>query len=321
MSSVSPITLTKSKNSTQQKSRDVAKTKGTWRKYLPLYLSIAPYYIIFLAFGLIPVIFSLYLAFQKWDGIGKMTFVGWNNFIYAFNDPILGTAILNTFEIWFMSTIPMLVLALVMAFLLNQRKRSKFFYQICFFLPNITSIVAVALIFNSFFGIQYGIINQTLTALHLPAVQWFSGFWSMKWAVALLVIWRWVGYNSLVYMAGLQSIPTDYYEAARLDGANTFDIFFHVTIPLLRPVILFTVISSTIGGMTLFTEPNILFNGSSQAVAGGVGNQGLTMSLYQYWEAFNSYYFGYGAAIGWIIFFILIAFTALNWKIIQRGEN
>lgn len=320
MSSVNPIALTT--GTTQQQTRDVAKPKSKWRKYFPIYLSIAPYYIIFLAFGLIPTIFSLYLAFQKWDGIGKMTFIGWDNFIYAFSDSTLGTAILNTFEIWFMSTIPMLFMALIMAFLLNQRKRSKFFYQLCFFIPNITSIVAIALIFNSFFGVQYGLFNQTLAALHLPAIQWLSGFWAMKWAVALLVIWRWVGYNGLVYMAGLQSIPSDYYEAARLDGANAFNILFRITIPLLRPVILFTVISSTIGGMTLFTEPNILFNGSSsQIVPGGVGNQGLTMSLYQYWESFNSYHFGYGAAIGWIMFIILIAFTALNWKLIQRGEN
>ncbi|GCE23794.1 carbohydrate ABC transporter permease [Dictyobacter kobayashii] len=285
MSSVSPVAV--SQSGTQQNT--VVKPKSNFRKYLPMYLSIAPYFIIFLVFSIVPTIFSLYLAFQQWDGIGKMTFIGFNNFTFAFNDPKFGTAILNTFEIWFMSTIPMLFLALIMAFLLNQRTRSKFAYQIAYFLPNITSIVAITLIFNSFFGAQFGLFNTVLTALHLPAVQWLSDFWAMKWAIALLVIWRWVGYNSLVYMAGLQSIPTDFYEAARLDGANSINIFFRITIPLLRPVILFTVISSTIGGLTLFTEPKILYTDN-----GGVGNQGLTMSLYQYWQSFSTYHYGYG---------------------------
>ncbi|GCE08641.1 carbohydrate ABC transporter permease [Dictyobacter aurantiacus] len=312
MSSVSPIAIPQR----QARPDTVVKPKSTFRKYLPMYLSIAPYFIIFLAFSIIPTIFSLYLAFQKWDGIGQMTFIGFNNFTFAFNDPKFGIAILNTFEIWFMSTIPMLFLALIMAFLLNQRTRSKFAYQIAYFLPNITSIVAITLIFNSFFGAQFGLFNTVLTALHLPAVQWLSDFWAMKWAIAILVIWRWVGYNALVYMAGLQSIPSDFYEAARMDGANTINIFTRITVPLLRPVILFTVISSTLGGLTLFTEPKILYGDN-----GGVGNQGLTMSLYQYWQSFSTYHYGYGAAVSWIMFFILLAFTFINWKIVQRGDN
>ena len=286
------------------------------RQYLPFYLSIAPYYVVFLAFGIIPIVFSIYLAFQRWDGIGRMQFVGLSNFALALTDPVFGKAVLNTFLIWIMSTIPMLFLALILAFFLDQRQRSKFAYQVCYFLPNITSVVAITLIFNSLFGPQYGLINLTLTALHLPAVQWLTGSWAMKWAISIMVIWRWTGYNALVYMAGLQSIPVEVYEAGRIDGASTIDIFFRITLPLLRPVILFTVISSTIGGLSLFTEPQVLLGNN-----GGVGNAGLTMSLYQYWQAFASYHFGYGAAVSWIIFFIILAFTLLNWKIIQRGQN
>ncbi|GHO83645.1 carbohydrate ABC transporter permease [Dictyobacter formicarum] len=312
MSSISPVAVSQH----QARQDAVVKPKSKFRKYLPMYLSIAPYFVIFLAFSIIPTVFSLYLAFQKWDGIGQMSFIGFNNFTFALSDPKFGTAILNTFEIWFMSTIPMLFLALIMAFLLNQRTRSKFAYQISYFLPNITSIVAITLIFNSLFGEQFGLINTVLTALHLPAVQWLSDFWAMKWAIALLVIWRWVGYNALVYMAGLQSIPSDFYEAARIDGANTINIFFRITVPLLRPVILFTVISSTLGGLTLFTEPKILYGNN-----GGVGNQGLTMSLYQYWQSFATYHYGYGAAVSWIMFFILLAFTFVNWRIVQHGDN
>ncbi|HEX4207167.1 MAG TPA: sugar ABC transporter permease [Ktedonobacteraceae bacterium] len=293
-----------------------AASRRKWRKYLPMYLSIAPYYIVFLAFGIIPVIFSLYLAFQKWDGIGKMTFVGWNNFTSALTDPIFGQAILNTFIIWIISTIPMLAIGLVLAFLINMRKRSKFAYQVAFFLPNVTSTVAIALIFGAMFSPQFGLFNLILNALHIPSIQWTTDAWPMKWAVALMVIWQWTGYNALVYMAGLQSIPTDFYESARLDGANTWGIFYHITLPLLRPIVLFTVISSTLGGMTIFTQPQVLFGDN-----GGPGNAGLTMSLYNYWQSFASFHFGFGAAVSWILFFILVIFTLVNWRIVQHGDK
>lgn len=298
-----------------EKQQTVAR-KSNLRKYLPMYLSIAPFFIIYLCFGITPVIFSLYLAFQRWDGIGQMNFIGLNNFVFALTDPIFGQAILNTFEIWIISTIPMLALALLLAFLLNMRKRSKFAYQVAYLLPNITSTVAIALIFGSFFGDQYGLINQMLGTMHLNTIGWLTDAWPMRWAVALITIWRWTGYNALIYMAGLQSIPSDFYEAARIDGANTWRTFYHITLPLLRPVILFTVISSTLGGMTLFTEPQILFGNN-----GGIGNSGLTMSLYQYWQAFASFHYGFGAAVGWIMFFILVIFTFVNWKIVQGTER
>ncbi len=296
--------------------RHPAARAGKARKFLPLYLSIAPYYILFLAFGIGPVAYSAYLAFQKWDGIGKMTFVGFGNFAYLFTSRTFGEAIINTFEIWFMSTIPMLLLALILAFLINMRQRSKFLFQVCYYLPYVTSIVAITLIFGSLFSPQYGLINDVLTAMHIPTVQWLTEAWPIRWAIALIVIWRWTGYNSLIYMAGLQSIPAEFYEAARIDGANTWNIFVHVTIPLLRPVILFTVITSTFGGLTLFTEPQILLGNS-----GGPGSAGLTMSLYQYAQGFSADHFGYGAAIGWIIFFITLAFTIVNWRVVQRGEQ
>jgi cellobiose transport system permease protein len=289
------------------------------RKYLPRYLSIAPYFILFLAFGIIPTIFSLYLALQKWDGIGRMQFVGLSNFGYILTDSMFGIAVFNTFAIWFMSNVPMLFIALVLAFLINNRGRSKFLYQISYYLPSVTSIVAITLVFGSLFGEQYGLINQSLALLHISPAKWFSDAWAMRWAISFMYMWRWTGYNALIYMAGLQSIPAEYYEAARLDGANTTNTFFRITIPLMRPIILFNVISSTIGGLTLFTEPQVLF-GYANGV-GGVGNAGLTMSLYQYSQTFMSDHYGYGAAVSWAIFLITLVFTIVNWRVIQRGER
>jgi cellobiose transport system permease protein len=316
MSSVSQIAL----NEKRAGEKVIPQRKSKFQQYWPIYLSIAPFFLVFLAFGLIPTLFSLYLAFQRWDGIGTMQFVGWQNFYFVLTDPVFGKAVLNTFIIWIMATIPMLFFALIMAFALNLRNRSKFMYQLCYFLPNITSTVAIAIIFGSLFSTQYGLINTVLTAIHLPAVQWLTDAWPMKWAVALIVIWRWTGYNSLIYMAGLQSISTEVYEAARIDGADTKNIFFRITIPLLRPIILFTVVTSSIGGLSLFTEPQILFNVNASGNSGGIGNEGLTMMLYQYWQAFASHRFGYGAAVSWVIFFIILAFTFLNWKLVQRED-
>jgi cellobiose transport system permease protein len=323
MSTVTQVGVA-TKGAERSAARSTGKRGNKIRKYLPRYLSIAPYYILFLAFGVIPTVFSFYLALQKWDGIGRMQFTGFSNFAYVFTDSTFGLALFNTFAIWFMSNVPMLFIALILAFLINHRKRSKFLYQLAYYIPNVTSVVAITMVFGSFFGEQYGLLNQVLNALHLPAINWLSDAWPMRWAISLIYMWRWTGYNALIFMAGLQSIPIEYYEAARIDGANTIHTFFHVTIPLLRPIILFTVISSTIGGLTLFTEPQVLFglNGGNSAVGiGGVGNAGLTVLLYQYWQTFSEYHYGYGAAIGWVVFVITVAFTAVNWRIIQRGER
>ena len=282
-------------------------------RYLPLYLSISPFYILFAIFGLFPIAFSLYLSLQKWDGIGAMTPVGLSQYRFLVTDPFFWRSIVNTLEIWVISTIPMLFLALVIAFLLNSSLRFKGFYRVAYFLPNVTSIVAISIIFGSIFGNSFGLLNALLTAVKLPAVAWLTSEWGIKIAIASMVVWQWTGYNAIIYLAGLQSIPTDLYEAARVDGANTRQVFFRIMIPLLQPVILFTVITSTIGGMQIFAQPQVLVGNT-----GGPGNAGLTMVLYLYQQAFSHNLFGYGAAIGWGLFVIIVLFSALNWKIVQR---
>src|SRR5581483_10188928 len=140
-----------------------------------------------------------------------MTFVGFSNFAYVLTDPIFGQAVRNTFEIWFMSTIPMLFIALVLAFLINQRRRSKIAYEITYYIPVVTSIVAITLIFGSLFDEHFGLLNLALGALHLSPIMWTTEAWPMRWAIALMVIWRWTGSNMIIYIAGLQSIPTEFY--------------------------------------------------------------------------------------------------------------
>ncbi|MEQ4206494.1 sugar ABC transporter permease [Actinopolymorpha sp. B17G11] len=281
-------------------------------EYLSLYLAISPFYILFAIFGLFPIIFSFYLSFQNWDGIGDMRFVGLAQYEFMLSDPIFWKSIVNTFQIWIISTIPMLALALVIAFMLNQQIRGRSGYRIAYFIPNVTSIVAIAIIFGSIFSNEFGLINAFLQSVGLGTVEWLNTPWGIKFAIAAMVIWRWTGYNAIIYLAGLQAIPTELYEAARVDGASWFQVFFRITIPLLRPIILFTVITSTIGGMQLFTEPQVLVGNE-----GGVGNEGQTMVLYLYQQAFILNQFGYGAAIGWALFVIMIIFSLINWRLVQ----
>ncbi|WP_239635537.1 sugar ABC transporter permease [Paenibacillus sp. H1-7] len=282
-----------------------------------IYLFISPFYILFAIFGLFPIVFSLYLAFHKWDGIGEMEFVGLNQFRYLLEDANFWQSIWNTLQIWAFSTIPMLFMALVIAFMLHSALvKYKDFYRISFFLPNVTSIVAVAIVFGTLFGNRYGFLNFIITSLGLEPVQWLdSPFW-IKIAISSMVVWRWTGYNAIIYLAGLQSIPSVLYEAARIDGASPMQTFFGITIPLIKPVILFTVITSTIGGMQIFTESQV-FMGDS----GGPGGGGMTIVLYLYQQAFTKNLFGYGSAVAWGLFVIIGLFSVLNWAIVQRSGS
>lgn len=269
-------------------------------------LFISPFYIIFSIFGLFPLLFTIVLSFYRWSMLGEKQFIGFANYKALFtNDPLFWLSVTNTFKIWFMSTVPQLILALILAFMLNMAfLKGKGIFRLAIFMPNITSVVAVAIVFSSMFGTNYGVINYVLDLFGFTPIDWSGTKLGTQVAISAMIMWRWVGYNTIIYLSGLQGISRDLYEAATIDGANSRQQFLYITIPLMRPIILFTVILSTIGGMQIFTEP-MLFGKGSQ-------NQGLTMTLYLYEEAFTRYSFGYAAAVAWILFFIIILFSLVN---------
>ena len=290
-----------------------------WRQYL----AISPFFLVFVGFNLIPVFFTLYLAFQRWDGLGDMQFAGLDQFKFLVHDPTFWLSVRNTIIIWVLGTFPMLFVAMIIAVMLNAGVRFTPFYRIAYFLPNVTSLVAVALFFFAIFSSSNGLVNAVLHLVHLPQVQWLQNPFAIKVVIALLMSWQWTGYNAIIYLAGLQTIPNHLYEAAQLDGAGPIRTFFSVTVPLLRPVILFTVVISTITGMQSFTEAQVM-TGSNAAVnpnSGGPGQGGLTMVLYFYQQAFSYNDFGYGAAIAWGIFLIVSVFTVINWRLVARRED
>jgi cellobiose transport system permease protein len=281
--------------------------------FWPQYLAISPFYVLFAVFGLIPVVFTFYLAFQRWDGIGPMKSAGLDNFQYLVTDDLFWLSVRNTLLMFVMSTVPTLALALVLATLLNSVLRGKSFYRMAFFIPNITSTVAVAIVFGALFATNFGLANALLRWVSLSPVPWLSNPWAMKTVVAVLTVWQWTGYNAIIYLAGLQTINSELYEQARVDGAGPVQIFFRITLPLLRPIILFTVVLSTVGGLQTFTEPSIL-----TSPGGGPGHGVLTMVMYFYQEAFTHNDYGYGAAIAVAVFVFVAVFTILNWFLAQR---
>ncbi|MFC0673425.1 carbohydrate ABC transporter permease [Brachybacterium hainanense] len=287
------------------------------RERLPIYLAISPFFLLFAIFGLFPIVFSIVLSFTDWDGMGDISFVGLAQYTFLLTDARFWNAVGNTFIIWFLSTVPMLSLALGIAFLLHRNIRFTKFYRVAYFLPNVTSMVAMAIVFGSVFSDTFGLVNSALTALGLSSVPWLSSSLGIKVTIAVMVIWRFTGYNAIIYLAGLQAIPTDLYDAAEVDGASTWQVFTRVTVPMMRPIILFTVITSTIGGLSLFTEPQVLLGD-----AGGAGEAGMTIVLYQYNQAFTQFDFGYGSAIAWALFLIAAVFAVINWRLVSgRGDS
>ncbi|ANS69305.1 sugar ABC transporter permease protein [Streptomyces lincolnensis] len=297
--------------------------KKGWRKYWHLYAAISPFYLIFLGFGLFPVGFSFYLSFHRWDGLGSMEWAGLSQYQYLLSDSDFWNSIGNTLIIWALATFPMILLAMVTAVMLNSAVRLKGLYRVAYFLPNVTSVVAIAIVFGSIFSTNAGMVNAVLNAVGIDQVAWLNTPWGIKITIAALMTWQWTGYNAIIFLAGLQTIPSELYEAARVDGAGPIQTFFRITLPLLRPTLLFVLVVSTVTGLQSFSEPQVLLQTSSNdsTFAGGPGHSGQTMVLYFFQQTFDNNDFGYGAAVAWGIFLVVVLFSIINWRLVQRrGE-
>lgn len=292
------------------------------RSFWP-YLFISPFFILYAIFGLFPNIFALVLSFKEWDGLSEQRWVGFQNYIRLFQDAIWWKAVFNTIWLMIGSLIPQLSLAFLLAFILNSGYvRFKDAFRTAFFTPVIASSVAMAIVFGALFGTRFGILNYLLSYVGIPPVDWLGSAAWIKPAIALLVIWRWTGYNTIIYLAGLQSIPTDLYEAARVDGAKQRDIFWHITLPLMRPVITFTVILSIIGSLQLFEEPLLLTAGSaggSSTSPGGTDQAGLTTMMYIFNASFQYVKFGYGSAMSFALFVLIFGFSFFYNRFLGRN--
>ena len=279
------------------------------------YLYISPFFIMFLVVGIFPIAFTAVISFMDWDLVrnsGK--FVGFDQYIWILGQPQFWTALRNTFSIFLLSSVPQLVAAVFIAAMLDRNIRQKTFWRMGVLVPFVMAPVAVALIFSNMFGDNHGLVNSVLTDIGLPAIQWHKdAFWSHV-AISTMVNFRWTGYNTLILLAAMQAVPRDYYEAATVDGAGAFRQFRSITLPSLKPTLIFVIITSTIGGLQIFDEPRMF----DQFGRGGAAQQWLTITLYLYDIGWGQWNFGRAAALAWILFLIILIIGLINLLVTRR---
>ena len=295
------------------------------------YVLISPFLILFAVFGLFPLLFSLYLAFQTWEptsGLGAMTFVGFDNYAFALQDEWFWKSLGNTAWLAFASGVPQHVVAIPLAYFIHSSfKRLRNGVVGAYFMPYITSTVAISILFSSLLSTDFGLINVGLQALaQIPGIGWFFPENPVDWlnepsnikpAISMIVFWRYVGFNVVLYLAALQTISNDIYEAATMDGAGRLQQFWFITLPSLKPMIFFGVTLSVIGGLQLFEEPFILTGGR-----GGTDQAGMTTAIYLYRTAFDFNDFGAASAMSWLLFIIVAILTWLtNKAFAPRGPS
>lgn len=284
------------------------KKQPSYNKYGWIFISLA--FLLYLVFTIYPAVESLMLAFQSYEG-GNYVFVGLRNFKRMFGDAIFLQSLANTFLYMIIQVPIMLVLALILASLLNSKGlKMKGFFRTSIFLPCVTSLVAYSILFKMMFSLD-GIINQALMGLGIldAPYQYLQNSGWARAVIILAMIWRWTGYNVIFYLSALQNIPAETYEAAAIDGANAVQVFFRITAPQLKPIILLTAIMSTNGTLQLFDE-------TMNITQGGPANMTMTVSHYIYNQSFvYAPNFGYASAISYMVVFLMIILAIIQFGV------
>jgi ABC-type sugar transport system permease subunit len=295
---------------TKWNGRTKPRSSHSWvieQKIVP-YLFIAPFFVTFFLFFLGPALFAIYASFHNWSLLGGMEFIGFKNFLVLFQDTTFWQSFLNTVVYNLAGLLIQWPLALILAVILNQKfLAGKKFFRPVFFIPVLTSSVVVAIMFTLFLDKDYGLFNVPLLSLGLKPINWLGSREMSKFAVILLLAWRWTGYNMVLFIAGLQAIPQDLYEAAWVDGASKIKSFVYITLPLLRPTIAYVMIMGFIGGWQLFDEPWIL-------TKGGPADSSLSLGNFLYRVSIQNLRMGYGSALGVFLFLLLFGLTLIQMR-------
>ncbi|GAA4905284.1 sugar ABC transporter permease [Tessaracoccus lubricantis] len=295
----------------------------TWRQRLSRwdvrfspYLYISPFFIVFAVVGLYPLVYTAWVSVHDWHLIGGQgDFVGLQNFADVLQQPRFYNALRNTFSIFLLSSVPQVILAIFIAWMLDANLRAKTVWRMGVLLPYVVAPVAVSLIFSKLFADDSGLINTVLGQIGINPIGWHADSFASHVAIATMVNFRWTGYNTLIFLAAMQAVPRELYEAAVVDGANRFQQFFSVTLPSLRPTLIFVIITSTIGGLQIFDEPRMF----DQLGQGGADRQWQTLTMYLYelgWGPQRS--FGRASAVAWLLFLIIIVIGMFNFWLTSR---
>lgn len=292
---------------------------ASWRRQdrLAPYLFVSPFYILFVIFFLGPTIFAIVLSFFRWSALGTPTFRGARNYTKLFDDPVFWTSVQNTLVYSAASLFWVVPLALLLAVALDAKLlRGKSFWRGMYFSPIVTSAVAVSLVFVILYNKDYGLINAPLIGLGFEPINWLGSTFWVKFSLIGLITWRWTGLTMIYFLAGLQSIPVVLYEAASIDGATSFQQFRFITLPSLRPVIIFVSVIVLIGSWQIFEEPYIL-------TQGGPGNASISIVQYLYSRGIQRLEFGYASTVGVTLFGVVFTLSLLQlyWFGVFRSEE
>ena len=283
-------------------------------KYSP-YLFVSPFFVVFGLVGLFPLLYMAWVSVHAWDLLGGQgRWTGLENFAFVLQQRQFWVALRNTVSIFLLSAIPQLVAATAIAAALDTNLRNKTLWRMSVLLPFVVMPVAVALIFGSMFGERYGLVNRVLADIGIARIRWHTDPLASHVAIATMVNFRWTGYNALILLAGMQAISRDLYEAAAIDGAGRLQRFFRITIPQLRPTIIFVIITATIGGLQIFDEPRLY----DQNGLGGEDQQWMTMTIYLYKLGWPQLNFGRAAAVAWLLFIVIVTVGLLNLALTRR---
>nr|WP_313554478.1 sugar ABC transporter permease [Miniimonas arenae] len=287
-----------------------------WDVKVSPYLFISPFFLLFALTGLFPLLYTAVVSVHEWNLLGGQgDFVGLQNYVDVLGQATFWKSLRNTFSIFLLSSVPQVVAAIVLAALLDQNLRSATFWRMGVLLPYVVAPVAVSMIFGRLFADQYGLVNSLLTGIGLDPIAWHASPLASHVAIATMVNFRWTGYNALIFLAAMQAVPRELYEAAIIDGAGRIRQFFSVTVPQIRATVIFVVITSTIGGLQIFDEPRMF---DAQGL-GGADRQWMTTVLYLYDVAWgNQKNFGRAAAIAWLLFLLILLIGLVNFALTRR---
>src|SRR6185295_12814549 len=280
------------------------------KKLLP-YLLVSPYLVFVAVFVLFPVFFCFFLTFHKWNIIAPMKFIGASNYSRLFHDRLFWKAIGNTLKFLLLHIPLQLIVSLSLAYLLNQAIKAISFFRASFFMPVIVSGVVVTILWQQLLGFDSGLINRMLVGLGSHKTGWLVDPDIAIYSIAVMATWKNVGLYVILFLVGLQTVPTQYYEAARMEGAGKWQQFYHITLPMINPTVFMVVILSTIGGFSLFIEPYIM-------TGGGPLNTTLSAVLYIYKQAFQYYNMGYSATLGFFYALMIMTVVVLQKKFIEK---
>jgi cellobiose transport system permease protein len=287
------------------------------RKATPL-LFVAPFFGLFVVFGAFPLLYTAWVSLHDWNLLeGDQGYLGLANYGELLADPNFYNALANTVGIFVLAAVPEFLLALGIAALLDRPLRGATWWRTGILLPNVVSVVAIGLVFGQLFSRDYGVVNEVLGWFGVAPVNWQATSWTSHLAVASMVLWRWTGYNALIYLAAMQAVPGDLYEAAALDGASRWRTFWSITVPGIRPALAFTAIAGTVNGLQLFAEPQ-LFDASGSGGTGGNDRQFQTLVMYLYERGFTHFDAGYAAALTWVMFVICALFALVGYRLVRR---